>query len=256
VTNTNATTGTLNNGYTYRPQQFDPNGDNVVDSADIFYLVNYLYLSGHVPIGSAGMPMNGDANQDGVIDPADIFYTVNYLFNNGPRPWAVAGRPAADSVRGSLDGAISLGEPVLRNGRWVVPVIVTMADGSATPQTMSLTLRFDGASNAVVRRAGAASTLQPLFEISRHTNDSVVYLVSFDARTPLVMGGSAVVAELELAPRTAGRIDIDPALTLLGNAGGTESATSGNGRLQLHGLDLEGQPPRTPKQSSKGTNAE
>jgi hypothetical protein len=252
VTNTNATTATLNSAYTYRPQQFDPNGDNVVDPSDIFFLVNYLYLNGHAPIGSAGM-LSGDANGDGTIDPADIFFTVNYLFSSGPRPAAqTPGRPAADAT-GTFRGAITLGQPYLRDGRYVVPVIVTMADGSATPQAMALTLHVDGADDASVRRAGAAVSLQPLFEISRHSADAISYLISFDERVPLVLGnGSAVVAELELAPRASGRISIDPSLTLLTNASGTRSATVSNGMLRLHGLD--GLTTRTPKQNSKGTN--
>jgi hypothetical protein len=54
VTNTNATTATLTNGYKYVSQQFDANGDNVVDPADIFWLVNYLFLSGPIPAGASG----------------------------------------------------------------------------------------------------------------------------------------------------------------------------------------------------------
>src|SRR6185369_12041487 len=106
VTNTNATSGTLTNGYTFRPQQFDPNGDNVVDPSDIFFLVNYLYLNGHAPIGAIGM-MSGDANGDGAVDPADIFYAVNYLFRSGPRPESKTG-PVSSSTGAPIRGAITL----------------------------------------------------------------------------------------------------------------------------------------------------
>ena len=49
VKNPNNATATLTNGYTYVPQQFDANGDHVIDPTDIFYLVNYLFLSGPPP---------------------------------------------------------------------------------------------------------------------------------------------------------------------------------------------------------------
>jgi len=254
VTNTNATSGTLTNGYTYRPQQFDPNGDNMVDPSDIFFLVNFLYLDGHAPIGAIG-PMSGDANGDAAVDPADIFYAVNYLFRGGPRPESRTG--VSSSFGASLKGAITLGTAQLRNGRYVIPVIVTVGEGSATPQAMSLSIALDGNGEAVIRRAGAASSLQPLFEISRRSSTALSYLISFDDATPLAIAGgkSAVVAEIELAPRAAGRIGIDPALTLLTNAAGTQSATVRNGMLKLHDTTL-GDTQRTPKQSTKGTNAE
>src|SRR6185369_3988264 len=51
VTNTDTSTGTLVGGFTYGPR-FDPNGDNVIDPADIFYLVNYLFTGGPAPIGA------------------------------------------------------------------------------------------------------------------------------------------------------------------------------------------------------------
>ena len=33
-TNVDTSSGTLNGGYTYKPRQFDPNGDNTVDPSD------------------------------------------------------------------------------------------------------------------------------------------------------------------------------------------------------------------------------
>jgi hypothetical protein len=59
---------------------FDPNGDGVIDSADIFYLTNYIYNGGPAPIG------DGDANGDGVVDVADVDYLISFLFENGPAP--------------------------------------------------------------------------------------------------------------------------------------------------------------------------
>jgi hypothetical protein len=60
----------------------DANGDGVINSADVVYLINYLFRSGPAPD-----PLEaGDANCDGVVDPADVVYLLNYLFRDGPAP--------------------------------------------------------------------------------------------------------------------------------------------------------------------------
>lgn len=60
----------------------DPSADGVINSADIVYLINYLFISGPEPC-----PMEaGDANCDGVINSADVVYLINYLFIGGPPP--------------------------------------------------------------------------------------------------------------------------------------------------------------------------
>lgn len=60
----------------------DVNVDGVINSADIVYLINYLFISGPAPdpLGA------GDANCDGMINSADIVYLINYLFVGGPPP--------------------------------------------------------------------------------------------------------------------------------------------------------------------------
>jgi hypothetical protein len=263
VTNSDSTSASLSAGYTFKPQQFDPNGDSAVDPSDIFYLVNYLFLGGPIPRGAAGMP-SGDANSDGLIDPADIFYTVNYLFNNGPQPLSDPSRRPVATSTGSprLAGAISLGQPTMRNGHVVVPVIVSAAGLSDIPQALSLSLHFRGAVEPTIHRAGAASNLQPLFEISRQTGDTLSWLISFDPRAPLALGrdGSAVIADIELS-RLAGSdltINFDPKLTMLSSTGGMLTATEGNGMLQLHGITLDRIAPvrPQPQHDSKGANAE
>ena len=126
----------------------------------------------------------------------------------------------------------TLGEPELRNGRYVVPVIFTASGGSAAPQAISIS----------VRNAGIASMHRPAgtdtqFEVSRRSRNTLSYLAVFDERTPLVLDaqGSAVVAEIELTPRRneTRELALDPALTVLGNRGGTQKATTANGRLQI-----------------------
>ena len=206
-------------GFFFQGIRFDPNSDGVVDPADIFYLVNYLFINGPAPQGWAGAVGSGDANQDGVVDPADIFYTVNYLFANGTKPLAA---PAGTSI----SGAITLGTPVVRAGRTFVPVIVTTTQESAAPQAISLKLRVRG-SDVTIRRAGVTKDLQPLFENAPPNG----WLASFDAATaPIPSGTRLVVAEIETDGRTS--VEIDAEGTMLCNQSGTEKATVENGRLR------------------------
>jgi len=250
VTNTDTSTGTLVNGYTYVPRQFDANNDGVVDPADIFFLVNYLFLGGPAPTLA-----HGDANGDGVIDPADIFYIVNFLFMGGPAPYEIndPSRISATSVD-LVAGAVTLGEPVLREGRYIIPVSITAAPGSSTPQAMSLRVRFTGdVSSASIQRAGAARDLQPAFETSRRAQNTFSYLVAFDERKGgLALGDtrSAVVAELVIDAR-GGRveIDVDPALTQLTNQAGTQKATVAGGTLRVSGTSIDAGRPEMPKRN-------
>jgi hypothetical protein len=60
----------------------DANGDGIINSADIVYLINYLFISGPSP-----QPWQaGDANCDGAVNSADVAYLINYLFVGGPPP--------------------------------------------------------------------------------------------------------------------------------------------------------------------------
>jgi hypothetical protein len=58
------------------------NGDGTINSADIAYLINYLFVGGPAP-----NPLwTGDANCDGLVNSADVAYLINYLFVGGPHP--------------------------------------------------------------------------------------------------------------------------------------------------------------------------
>ncbi len=54
----------------------DVNASGLVDSLDIFYLINSLFAGGPPPV----CPGSGDVNGDGVTNPSDIFYLINYIF--------------------------------------------------------------------------------------------------------------------------------------------------------------------------------
>ncbi len=228
VTNTNATTATLTNGLTYYPQQFDANGDGIVDPSDIFYLVSYLFLGGPAPRGAAGM-LSGDANGDGIVDPADIFYIVNYLYLGGAAPSAQAPRVASNATGAPFGGTMSFGTPVRRDGRVFVPVIVDTVAGSDAPQALSLKVRGE------VMNIERTIALQPAFEISRARNGEASYLAAFDPRHGgLAISGATVIAEVEVSSLDAASgLLFDPSVTMLVNAGATRTATVANGALRL-----------------------
>ncbi len=60
----------------------DANGDELVDLADLVYLINYLYRDGPSP----DPPAAGDPNADCIIDVADVVYLINYLYRDGSPP--------------------------------------------------------------------------------------------------------------------------------------------------------------------------
>jgi hypothetical protein len=63
-------------------QRGDANGDGVINSVDVVYLINYLFINGPAPY-----PLwIGDANCDRTINSADVVYLINYLFIDGPPP--------------------------------------------------------------------------------------------------------------------------------------------------------------------------
>lgn len=61
----------------------DVNTDGVITSADIIYLVNYVFKGGAPP---KPCPAAGDVNCDGVVTSADIIYLVSYVFKGGNPP--------------------------------------------------------------------------------------------------------------------------------------------------------------------------
>jgi IPT/TIG domain/Dockerin type I domain len=259
VTNTDTSTGTLASGYTYQAQQFDPNGDGTVDSSDIFFLVNYLFLGGPAPHGPGGI-LSGDANGDGHVDASDIFYLVNYLFLNGPRPNLPTAAPgvthALATAESQIGGSITLGTPIPRAGHYIVPVIMTASGNSIVPQALSLRVHFDPEGtmgDVAVRRAGAAKNADVTFEINRRLGNDLSYLVTYDPSNgglSLGQSRSAVVAEIEIASLDANvAVSVDPELTMLSDQTGTMTATVANGRLEVKGTTIESGAsprPRTP----------
>jgi hypothetical protein len=61
----------------------DANGDGIVNSADIGYLINYIFVGGPPPSDPIE---KADANNDCVVNSADIAYLTNYSFAGVPPP--------------------------------------------------------------------------------------------------------------------------------------------------------------------------
>jgi C1A family cysteine protease len=63
----------------------DANGDDQLSSADVVYLINYLFKNGPAP-ECEPVTACGDVNVDGVVDSADVIHLINYMYRNGPPP--------------------------------------------------------------------------------------------------------------------------------------------------------------------------
>jgi hypothetical protein len=61
----------------------DVNSSAAVTSADIIYLVNYIFKGGPCPLPCCA---NGNVNCDGVVSSADVIRLVNYVFKSGVAP--------------------------------------------------------------------------------------------------------------------------------------------------------------------------
>ncbi|KPL03278.1 MAG: hypothetical protein AMJ73_07490 [candidate division Zixibacteria bacterium SM1_73] len=102
----------------------DTNGDGVINSADVVYLINYLFKSGPEPDPLCA----GDVNCDEVINSADVVYLINYLLKGGPAPCEgkATGSPRSGSAlyKGNPPAQIGFLSPtVSKDGIFDVPVI-------------------------------------------------------------------------------------------------------------------------------------
>jgi hypothetical protein len=60
----------------------DANGDGSINSGDVVYLINYLFVGGPAP-----SPLEaGDVDCSGEINATDVIFLINYLFIGGPPP--------------------------------------------------------------------------------------------------------------------------------------------------------------------------
>lgn len=62
----------------------DANGDDIVNIADVVYLIDYVFSGGPPPPELEA----ADVNCDFVVNIADIVYLIDYIFGGGPAPCA------------------------------------------------------------------------------------------------------------------------------------------------------------------------
>ena len=60
----------------------DANSDGTVNVSDAGWIINYVFVSGPLPVPLAC----GDANSDGTVNVSDAVYIINYVFVSGPIP--------------------------------------------------------------------------------------------------------------------------------------------------------------------------
>jgi len=65
----------------------DCNADGAFTSADIIYLVNFVFKGGAPPV----VPLHGDVNCNGTTTSADIIYMVYFIFKSGTPPCSQSG---------------------------------------------------------------------------------------------------------------------------------------------------------------------
>jgi hypothetical protein len=66
----------------------DCNNDEIVNIADVGYLINYLLKNGPDP---QPLVCVGNCNNDDVVDIGDVVYLINYLFRDEPTPTGCCG---------------------------------------------------------------------------------------------------------------------------------------------------------------------
>jgi len=63
----------------------DVNNDEIIDIADVVYLINYLFINGPEPLCEP-ITTCGDVTLDDIVNIADVVYLINYLFTGGLPP--------------------------------------------------------------------------------------------------------------------------------------------------------------------------
>ena len=66
----------------------DNDDEDVIDIADLIYLVEFMFSSGPEPECWKEGNVNGDLTGDIMhqVDMSDLVYLVDYMFSNGPEP--------------------------------------------------------------------------------------------------------------------------------------------------------------------------
>jgi hypothetical protein len=188
---------------------------------------------------------DADANGDGVVDVADIFYLINYLFGGGPPPVPLEPGAAADILAlGSVEAPTGsmVDVPVyLRD----LPGTPLGGDGAAI---QGFAFRVDFPAKAVASasfvQAGVTAGRTPVFPIVQSESGHLVVLLKFlRASDPLALradapapGDLAGYLRLGLAAGLPLGSEVDLVLdgaSVLVNDDATKVESSGRGTLAL-----------------------
>ena len=95
----------------------DCNNDGTINSADVVYLINYLFIGGPAPQPQLCV---GDCNGDNVVNSADVVYLINYLFIGGPAPTGCCAKkntaPSSSVIHVQNTDFVNITQLTIRNG--------------------------------------------------------------------------------------------------------------------------------------------
>ncbi len=240
--------------------RFDPNGDGIMNSSDIFYLVNFLFLHGPQPRGPAGF-LSGDSNDDGLVNSSDIFFLVNFLFLGGPAPSipieALPGGGESVPTPGNEPDSITVGTVTATGNTVDVPVYIRDVPGTLLDrdlphgskiQSFAIKVAYSPASSissVTFSRSGITANLSPTAEFNPSTANTISLIDTFQESSNLIPLASKAPAPGNLiahlvftlsgsaSPGSSIAITIDPSVTLLSDEGGNTSESPASGTLVL-----------------------
>jgi len=156
----------------------DTNGDGTINSADVVYLINYLFKNGPEPDPLCA----GDVNCDEVINSADVVYLINYLFKGGPAPCEgkATQSPRSQSAlyKGNPPAQIGFLSPTIpKDGIFNVPVI---GESDVDIAAVELEIKYD-LGEITLLEPGLTSRTEGL-QIYSSTKDGVQKIGILDLR--------------------------------------------------------------------------
>jgi parallel beta-helix repeat protein len=109
----------------------DVNNNGAITSADIIYLVNYVFKGGPAP-----NPLwTADVNNNGAITSADIIYLVNYVFKGGPAP--VCGTSVSSTQTTYTQAELQETQTVLNDAGINIDIIPSIRSNGKPTDTLS-----------------------------------------------------------------------------------------------------------------------
>jgi RHS repeat-associated protein len=203
--------------------------------------------------------LSGDANESGTVNSGDIFFLVNYLFLSGPAPSIpLQALPSGDDLKPDKTAvdSVTVGTVTASGSTVDVPVYIrdlagTLLgrdqDAGSKIQSFAIKVAYSPASvvSAVTfTRSGITESLAPSAEFHPSSTSSISLVDTFqESTTPLPFTGSVapgnLVAHLvftlngSATPGSTITLSLDPSVTLLANDGGSAKESPAGGTLAL-----------------------